>query len=317
MHSKRFKQVQEFFHAYLRQNGLKKTHQKDLILETFLDAEGHLSVEDVYDLVKKRDKRVGVVTVFRTLKSLTACGLAREVNLGDGLTRFEHAHRHPDHHHIVCTQCRRAIEFVSPELERLQQEIVERYRFEPVLLRFQIYGVCRECREKRPARMEARHDTERIFERDALRMALAMERQGLEFYRDAAERNQDPAGREILRQVADEEEKHLRQLEASLLEIEQQEKGIDQAPAFLHFDSEQLKDLLPDLSAYVTDGGLRLDARSSLEMALTLESRSADFFRRFAETFGDTAGKEVFRKFAEREMQHCEVLNRFAHSGPA
>jgi len=317
MHSKRFKQVQEFFHAYLRQNGLKKTHQKDLILETFLDAEGHLSVEDVYDLVKKRDRRVGVVTVFRTLKSLTACGLAREVSLGDGLTRFEHSYRHPDHHHIVCTQCRKAIEFFSPELGRLQQEIVDRYRFQPVLHRFQIYGVCLECREKRPAAREARHDTERIFERDALRMALSMERQGVEFYRDAAERNQDPAGREVLLQVAEEEEKHLRQLEQSLLKMEQQESGIDQAPAFLHFNSEQLKGLLPDLSAYETDGELRLDARSSLEMALTLESRSADYFRSLADGFSDTAGKEVFRQFAEREMQHCEMLNRSAPSGPA
>lgn len=317
MHSKRFKQAQEFFHAYLRQNGLKKTHQKDLILETFLGAEGHLSVEDIYGLVKKRDRRVGVVTVFRTLKSLVACGLAREVSLGDGLTRFEHSYRHPDHHHIVCTECRKAIEFLSPDLERLQQEIVDRYRFEPVLHRFQIYGICLECREKRPAAREARHDTERIFERDALRMALAMERQGIEFYRDAAERNQDPAGCEVLRRVAEEEEKHLRQLQDRLFQMEQQERGLDQAPAFLHFNSEELRGLLPDLRAYERDGTLRLDARNSLDMALQLESRSADYFRSYAEGFGDTAGKEVFRQFAEREMQYCEALNRSAHSESA
>jgi Fur family ferric uptake transcriptional regulator len=317
MHSRAFKQVQDFFHAYLRQNGLKKTHQKDLILEIFLDAEGHLSVEDVYDLVKQRDKRVGIVTVFRTLKSLTACGLAREVHLGDGLTRFEHSYRHPDHHHIVCTQCRKAIEFVSPELEKLQQEIVERYRFEPVLHRFQIYGVCLDCREKRPPAREAPHDTERVFERDALRMALAMEKQALEFYRDAAERNRDADGREVLLKVAEEEEKHLRQLEANLIRMEQQERGIDQAPAFLHFNSEQLKELVPDLRAYEREGELRLDAKSSLEMALSFESRSADYFRSFAEAFSDTGGKEILRQFADREMQHCEMLNRGSRLGPA
>ena len=79
MAMRKLKEETELFHAYLRQNGLKKTYEKDLILETFLNAEGHLSVDDIYALVKKRDKRVGVVTVFRTLKSLTACGIAREV----------------------------------------------------------------------------------------------------------------------------------------------------------------------------------------------------------------------------------------------
>ncbi len=68
MAMRKLKEEAELFHAHLRQNGLKKTYQKDLILETFLNVEGHLSVDDIYALVKKKDKRVGVVTVFRTLE---------------------------------------------------------------------------------------------------------------------------------------------------------------------------------------------------------------------------------------------------------
>src|SRR5512136_3272706 len=121
MQMRKLKEETEVFYAYLRQNGLKKTYQKDLILETFLNTEGHLSVEDIYALVKKRDRKVGIVTVFRTLKSLNACGIAREINLGDGLTRFEHCYQHPVHHHIICTKCLRVIEFLSPELCRGEQ----------------------------------------------------------------------------------------------------------------------------------------------------------------------------------------------------
>lgn len=305
MHPIKLTEIRDLFYSYLRQNGLKKTRQKDLILETFLNAEGHLSVEDVYSLVKKKDKRVGIVTVFRTLKSLNACGLAREINLGDGLTRFEHSYRHPDHHHIICTGCRKAIEFISPELEGIQLEIVDKYRFEPVLRRFQIYGICEDCREKRPALEDRGFDTERVFERDALRMALFMERQGIQFYRDAAARNQDPAGREVLLRVAEEEEKHLNRLEASLEEIRRQENGIDQVPAFLHFDSDELRRLFPDLRQYEMDGQLRMDARRSLELAVSLEGRSADYFRQFSAMFADTGGKEILQEFAAQETQHC------------
>jgi rubrerythrin len=52
-------------------------------------------------------------------------------------------------------------------------------------------------------------------------------------------------------------------------------------------------------------------------MALSFESRSADYFRSFAEAFSDTGGKEILRQFADREMQHCEMLNRGSRLGPA
>src|SRR5512136_725426 len=216
MQMRKLKEETELFYSYLRQNGLKKTYQKDLILETFLTTEGHLSVEDIYALVKKKDKKVGVVTVFRTLKSLSACGIAKEITLGDGLTRFEHSYQHPVHHHIICSRCQKVIEFLSPELEKVQESIVERYKFQQVNQRIQIYGVCQDCREDRPTLEEPRADTGKIFARDALRMALAMQKQGAEFYRSAATHNQDPAGRAIFEAMMREEETHAQELEREL-----------------------------------------------------------------------------------------------------
>jgi Fur family ferric uptake transcriptional regulator len=318
MSGRKMKEETELFYSYLRQNGLKKTYQKDLILETFLNTEGHLSVEDIYSLVKKRDKKVGIVTVFRTLKSLTACGIAREITLGDGLTRFEHSYHHPHHHHIVCTECHKAIEFVSPELERIQGEIVARYHFQPVHHRFQIFGICEDCRESRDVPETQKYDTDKVFARDALRMALSMERRGVEFYRSAAARNMDPAGRDVLSRIADEETQHLQVLEQELAEIESAEKGLDQAPLFLHFESDDLEKLLPDLRPYESNGGLRLGVRKSLELALQYEERAAGFFREFADKFLETRGKRIFQRFADDEQKHFEQISmRMEELAPA
>jgi Fur family transcriptional regulator, ferric uptake regulator len=310
MPTRRLKEETELFYAFLRQNGLKKTYQKDLILDTFLSTEGHLSVEDIYSLVRKKDKKVGVVTVFRTLKSLVACGIAREITLGDGLTRFEHSYHHPHHHHIICTDCHKAIEYVSPALERIQDEIIHRYRFQPIAYRFQTYGICAECQDRQPVAEPVRYDTEKVFARDALQMAICMENRGLDFYRLAARRNQDSAGRETLEQIIRQQEAHLNNLQADLDELNRQEKGLDRVPIFLHFDPCELEKLVPDLRDYERDGILQLDSHAALEIAMMHEQRAAGFFKEFAERFKETHAKRIFQRFAEEEMNHFQTVIR-------
>ena len=317
MSGKKLEREKELFFEYLRQNGLKKTHQKDLILETFLDNEGHMSVEDIYALVKRRDKKVGIVTVFRTLKSLTACGMAKEISLGDGLTRFEHCYHHPLHHHIICTKCHKVIEFLSPELERVQRAIVAKYGFQAQQERIQIHGLCRDCREQRPSADGPRPgpDTGKIFARDAIKMALALQREGLEFYRSAANHNQDPAGREIFQTLVAEEEGHARALEQELEQMQKQEKGLAEAPVFLHADPGEMRQVIASQLPGSTPGELCLDARRSLEIALRIEQRAAGFFREYAEKFTDTEGKRVFLRFADQTMQHHASISRRAELG--
>ncbi len=310
MSLRKLKEETELFYSYLRQNGLKKTYQKDLILETFLNTEGHLSVEDIYALVKKRDKKVGVVTVFRTLKSLTACGIAREITLGDGLTRFEHSYHHPHHHHIVCTECHKAIEFVCPELERIQGEIIQRYHFQPIHHRFQTYGICEDCREHRPVVEIQKHDTERIFARDAAKMALAIEIRCMEFYRDAAKRNQDFAGKEVFERMVREEESHIAELNMKVDEIVRQERDLEHAPVFLHFDPCELEALIPDLSKHEMAGEFRLDAKASTELALSLNKKAAEFFKAYADKFGETQGKQILLNFASQESAHSDLIRQ-------
>ena len=310
MPMRKLKEETELFYSYLRQHGLKKTYQKDLILETFLGTEGHLSVEDIYAIVKKWDKKVGVVTVFRTLKSLTACGIAREITLGDWLTRFEHNYHPPLHHHIICTKCHRAIEFACPALEAIQDEIIQKYHFQPIHHRFQTYGICEDCREQRAVTDMQKHDTERVFARDAVKMALCMEERCLEFYRDSAKRNQDPGGKEVFERMTQEEENHVAELSGKLEEIIRQEKDLDRAPVFLHFDARDLEALLPEITRQQMTGAFRLDAHASMDIALALNRKTTDFFRAYAEKFAETQGKQILLSFAEQEGKHSDLVRQ-------
>jgi Fur family ferric uptake transcriptional regulator len=314
MPAKKLAEEKELFYEFLRQNGLKKTRQKELILETFLGNEGHMSVEDVYALVKRKDRRVGIVTVFRTLKSLTACGMAKEITLGDGLTRFEHCYHHPLHHHIICTKCHKVIEFLSPELESVQQGIVAKYRFQPIYQRIQIYGLCQDCREQRPVSGWPKPDTGKVFARDALMMALAVQKRGVQFYRSAAAQSQNLGGREVFEALAAEKESYALELESKLKMMNRREKGLEDAPIFLHFDLSQLQQLVPFAQAKLTEAGVQMDARRALEIAMELEKGAAGFFKEYAEKFDDTEGKQIFQRFAEQGANWCAAISRRAEA---
>jgi Fur family ferric uptake transcriptional regulator len=137
---------QEVFHRHIQRAGLKRTAQRDLILEVFLRTEEHLSSEDLYNLIKQEDPTVGHTTVYRTLKLLVEAGLAREVRFGDGRMRYEHNYKHPHHDHMICLACGKTIEFFSAELEALQDKLAAKHEFDATHHTLRMFGYCADCR---------------------------------------------------------------------------------------------------------------------------------------------------------------------------
>lgn len=125
---------------------MKRTAQRDLILDVFLRTEKHLSSEDLYNLVKLEDPTIGHTTVYRTLKLLTEAGLAREVRFGDNRTHYEHNYKHQHHDHMICTECGKIIEFFSAELEAIQDAIAAKHKFQVSQHLLRLLGVCADCR---------------------------------------------------------------------------------------------------------------------------------------------------------------------------
>jgi Fur family transcriptional regulator, ferric uptake regulator len=139
----------EIFFDHLKRAGFKRTSQRELILDVFLKTEGHSSAEDLYQIVKEQDPSVGFTTVYRTLKLLAECGLARQERLGDGRTRYEHQYNHQHHDHLICTDCGELIEFYSEVIEKKQDEIARQYKFKPTHHSLRIFGLCQVCQAKR------------------------------------------------------------------------------------------------------------------------------------------------------------------------
>jgi len=135
----------EILTEYLLSKKLKRTDQRYRILDVFLRTTGHISAFELHSLVKKQHQDIGFSTVYRTLGIFTDCGLAYEVNFGDGQARYEKAFRRGDHGHLICSKCGRTIEFSLQSIEGIQNQVLKKHGYRPQGLRFEIYGLCGKC----------------------------------------------------------------------------------------------------------------------------------------------------------------------------
>jgi len=145
------REEKEVFAAYLLKNRLKRSEQREVILDAFLHTARHLSVDDLLQIVQKKRRDIGRTTVYRTLKLLREAGLASELDL-HGETRFELDYNRAHHDHFICSSCSDIFEFSSPEIERLQDEIAADLGFKIEGHRHQILGLCRRCQAKSESR---------------------------------------------------------------------------------------------------------------------------------------------------------------------
>ena len=290
----------------LRPAGSKRSSKRDFIVDVFLRQEGHITADTLVDLIRREDQRVSRATIYRTLQWMVDAGIARKVDFGEGRFRFEHSYRHPRHFHLICSTCNRSFEFLSSDIETLLEEVATARKFAPRHSVLQIHGTCETCQSgDAPAAPEA-GVTELLFARDALRVAIATERSGRDFYARAARLTKDARGRKVFEKLAEEEKEHLSTLEARYAELLRQDPELENRPTFLFF-----KGAANGLFAAGTEQLAKgMNDREALLLGIKCERGSHRFFKRYGEKFEDSEGKQIFLEFADEERAHLDLLIR-------
>ena len=290
----------------LKPEGGKRSSKREQIVNVFLRQEGHLSADDLVDIIRREDQRISRATVYRTLQWMVDAGIARKVDFGEGRFRFEHSWRQPRHFHLICKTCHRSFEFLSSDIEALIEEVASDRAFAPAQSVVQIYGTCDACRTGRPAAATDVGHTDLVFARDALKIAIATERSGLEFYSRAARIAKDVRGRKIFHDLAMEEKEHLGKLEARYDQLRERDPELESRPTFLFF-----KGAANRLFAEGAERLLRgVNDLQALMIGIRCERGSHRFFKKYGERFEDSEGKQIFLEFADEERNHLDLLVR-------
>ncbi|MEM9392617.1 MAG: Fur family transcriptional regulator [Pseudomonadota bacterium] len=120
--------------------GLRMTGPRRVIAEVLDTARDHPDVEELFARSGKVDPKISLATVYRTVKLFEEAGILEKVDFGDGRARYEDAER--DHHdHLIDLTTGDVIEFVSPEIEALQEKIAQKLGYRLTGHKLELYGV--------------------------------------------------------------------------------------------------------------------------------------------------------------------------------
>lgn len=129
----------------LRDAGYRLTNARMLVVEVLENCPGHLSSTEVIEEVAARDASIGRASVFRTLDLLTNLALIRPTFIDSSATPKYVLLPGGHHHHIVCTNCNRVVEFEDCELTGLANQLEARYGMKISGHLLEFYGTCLQC----------------------------------------------------------------------------------------------------------------------------------------------------------------------------
>lgn len=135
------------FQKFIAEKGLKSTRERKEILDTIMATTGHFDPDELYVRLRAGGSKVSRASVYRTIQLLIESGCIEEVERIDKHSHYERIIGTPHHDHMICTQCGKVIEFYSPTLEMLQDELCTKENFRKVRHHLEILGVCASCSE--------------------------------------------------------------------------------------------------------------------------------------------------------------------------
>jgi Fur family ferric uptake transcriptional regulator len=134
------------FKGTLHSQGMRLTGQRKLILQVLEDAGGHLDAESVFERARKRDERVSLATVYRTLELLKKMGLVdQHYTSREHLREVYEPVGANEHYHFSCIKCGRVIEFQSPMIDRARRQLAQKLGIKVLHACACFEGYCASC----------------------------------------------------------------------------------------------------------------------------------------------------------------------------
>ena len=120
--------------------GVKLTDQRKIIARVMSKSHDHPNVDELYNRVSKIDSKISIATVYRTVKLFEEFGILAKHEFKGSKARYEELNE-SHHDHLIDVKSGEIIEFADEEIERLQKKVADKYGYELVDHKLELYGV--------------------------------------------------------------------------------------------------------------------------------------------------------------------------------
>ena len=120
--------------------GVKLTDQRKIIAKIMSESQDHPDVNELYIRVSKIDSKISLATVYRTVKLFEEAGIITKHDFKGGKARYEEISE-GHHDHLIDLKTGEIIEFVDDEIEKLQKKVAEKYGYDLVDHKLELYGI--------------------------------------------------------------------------------------------------------------------------------------------------------------------------------
>jgi Fur family peroxide stress response transcriptional regulator len=124
---------------------MRKTKQKEAILEVLRGTTSHPTADWVYNEVRKEIPNISLGTVYRNLRLLCESGEISELDLCGTFSRFDA--RQDNHYHFRCEKCGLVLDVDLPVDAEIDRIAAKKTGFEVLFHRLEFRGVCKNCWE--------------------------------------------------------------------------------------------------------------------------------------------------------------------------
>lgn len=131
----------------LKEYGLKYSKNREQILEILQENTAPLSVEQIYELCRKKSSSMSLSTAYRVLKVFVSQGMAIRTNLDVEDKSLYELERHEHKHHLLCLGCNEIVPISSCPLSQYEKKLEEEMGYTITSHKLEVYGYCPSCQK--------------------------------------------------------------------------------------------------------------------------------------------------------------------------
>ncbi|MBK0330141.1 transcriptional repressor [Brachybacterium sp. MASK1Z-5] len=122
----------------------RNTRQRTAILDALGRQDDFRSAQQIHEQMRADGETVGLATVYRNLQTMAHGGQVDVLVTDDGESIYRQCAQSGHHHHLVCRECGRTVEFQAPQVEDWARRVAREHGFTDVDHTMEIFGLCPE-----------------------------------------------------------------------------------------------------------------------------------------------------------------------------